>query len=174
MDHVAGASLVDAASRRPLLSNRLAVVVPADSALAVGGAADLAHAAVKRLALANPDAVPAGRYARAWLEKSGVWDKVRERVVPGADVRATLALVESGAVDAGLVYRTDAAISSRVRVLYIVPEAEGPRIVYPVAALRDRPHLDTARHVVECFAGFEARGVFERLGFVAIEPVAGP
>jgi len=174
MDHVADAKLVDAGSRRALLSNRLAVVAPADSALAVGGAADLASAAVKRLALANPEAVPAGKYAKAWLEKAGVWDKVRERIVPGTDVRATLATVEAGAVDAGIVYKTDAAMSSRVRVLYIVPEAEGPRIVYPVAALGgDRPHLDVARRVVECFAGRDARGVFERLGFVAIEPAGG-
>jgi molybdate transport system substrate-binding protein len=174
MEHVAGAGLVDAASRRALLSNRLVVVAPSDSTLAVAGAADLARASIRRLALANPDAVPAGRYAKAWLEKSGVWEKVRDRVVPGTDVRATLATVEAGAVEAGIVYRTDAAITSRVRVVYVVPEEEGPRIVYPVAAMGDRPHLDTARRVVDCFSGQKAREQFERLGFVTIARAGGP
>jgi molybdate transport system substrate-binding protein len=85
-------------------------------------------------------------------------------------VRATLAAVEAGAVDAGIVYRTDAAISRRVRVAYEIPSTEGPRITYPVAALADRPGLDAARRVVACFAGPGARPVFERFGFAVLGP----
>src|SRR5262245_18379013 len=98
MERVASAGLLDLAIRRDLLSNHLVVVVPADSKLALGSAADLAGETGQRLSLANPEAVPAGRYARAWLEKAGIWDRVNDRVVPAPDVRAALAVVESGVV----------------------------------------------------------------------------
>ena len=170
MNQVAGAGLVDAASRRPLLSNRLVVVVPADSTVRINSAADVADNGIRRLSLANPDAVPAGKYAKEWLEKAGYWDDVLDRVVPGVDVRAALAAVEAGAADAGIVYRTDAAIAKKVRIAYIVPETEGPRIVYVIAALKDRPRHDLARQVIGCFEGTEARAQFELSGFVVLAP----
>ena len=170
MDHVAAAGLVDAASRRSPLSNRLVVVVPAEGGLKIAGARDLAATGVRRLALANPEAVPAGRYAKAWLDSQGVWSAVAARVIPALDVRAALAAVESGAVDAGIVYRTDAAQSKKARVAYVVPEEQGPRISYALAALAPRPHLETARAVAAWLAGPEAAAVFERFGFIALAP----
>src|SRR5262245_7282068 len=134
MDKVAQAGLIDSASRRALLSNRLVVVGRADATLAIARAEDLRSAGVRRIALANPEAVPAGKYARAWLVKAGVWESIRDRIAPSLDVRAALAAVESGAVDVGVVYRTDAEISKKVRVLYEVPEDQGPRVVYVIAA----------------------------------------
>ena len=169
MDRVAEAGLVDATTRRPLLSNRLVVVVPADATPAISGAADLGGAAVRRLSLANPAAVPAGRYARAWLESVGLGEKVRDKVVPANDVRAALAAVEAGATDAGVVYRTDAAIARKVTIAYTVPENEGPKIIYPVAAMKNRPRRELARRLIECYAGREARGIFERHGFIPLD-----
>ena len=168
MDHVAQAGLVDAASRRSLLSNRLVVVGASDSALRVGSASDLSAPAVRRMALANPEAVPAGKYAKAWLEKAGIWASVAERVVPLPDVRAALAAVESGAADVGIVYRTDAAISRKIKVLFEVPAAEGPKISYAVAALGGRPNVETARKLVAWLAGPEAVAAFERSGFIVL------
>ena len=130
MDRVVAAGLVDTASRRSLLSNRLVVVGPADTPLRVTAPGELKQASVRRIALANPDAVPAGKYARAWLETAGLWGSLRDRVVPSVDVRAALATVESGAADVGIVYRTDAALSKKVRILYEVPGTDGPRISY--------------------------------------------
>lgn len=169
MDHVARAGLVDAGSRRAMLSNRLVVVGAPDSPLAIGSATDLARAPFKRLALANPEAVPAGKYAKAWLDRQGLWAAVGPRVLPGVDVRAALAAVEAGAAEVGIVYATDAVLSKSVRVLYAVPVGQGPPIVYTVAALADRPHLDAARAVVAWLAGPAARPVFERFGFVPLE-----
>jgi molybdate transport system substrate-binding protein len=166
MDRVAEAGLVDAASRRSPLSNRLVVVVPVASGLEIHSAADLAQPRVRRLALAQPDAVPAGRYARAWLESAGQWSALAGRVIPALDVRAALAAVGSGAVDAGVVYRTDAAISARVRVAYEVPDGEGPRIAYALAAMRDRPHLELARRAVAWLCGPAAGAAFARRGFL--------
>jgi len=166
MDHVAQAGLADTESRRSLLSNRLVVVGLKDDLLNIQSPRDLVGPDVRRISLANPEAVPAGKYAKAWLESVGLWDRLRERVLPGLDVRAALAAVESGGAEAGVVYRTDAALSKKVRVLYEVPEGEGPRISYPVAALRDRPRLEVARRVVAWLSGPTAAAAFEQYGFI--------
>jgi molybdate transport system substrate-binding protein len=168
MDHVERAGLVQPGTRVSPFSNGLVVVVPRDSPLEVRGAGDLARPEVKRLALANPDAVPAGRYARTWLETTGVWDAVRRRVVPAIDVRAALATVESGAVEAGVVYRTDAALSPRVRIAFDVPAAEGPPISYALAALRsDRP-ARAARAVAAWLAGSGPAPDYRKFGFLVV------
>src|SRR5208282_3607931 len=101
-------------TRKSLLGNSLVIVTPSDSA-AIQSPADLTNAAVKRVALGDPKIVPAGTYAKAYLEKSGLWPGIEPKVVPCENVRAVLAAVESGNVDAGLVYKTDAAISKKVR-----------------------------------------------------------
>jgi molybdate transport system substrate-binding protein len=173
MDHLAAAGLVDAPSRGSPIGNRLAVVVPFDSALTIARAADLAAPAVRRLALANPEAVPAGRYARAWLEQAGVWEGLAPRVVPALDVRAALAAVASGGVDAGVVYTTDAASTARVRVALEVPAAEAPVIRYALAALAGRPQLAVARAAVTWLTGADAARIFARHGFVVGPPGEG-
>jgi molybdate transport system substrate-binding protein len=174
MDRATEAGLVDTGSRRSPLSNLLVVVVPKDSSLTIRSASDLGVPAVRRLSLANPEVVPAGKYAKAWLENVGAWERVRDRVVPGVDVRAALAAVESGAVEAGILYRTDAAISGRVRVAFEVPGAESPAISYALAALRERPYLAHARRVVEWLCGPQAGAVFQRRGFIVRNPPGTP
>jgi molybdate transport system substrate-binding protein len=169
MDKVASAGLVDAGSRRSLLSNRLVVVAGPGVSYPIASAADLARSPARLISLANPDAVPAGKYARAWLEHQGQWESIAPRVLPGVDVRAALAAVEAGGAELGIVYATDAALSSKARVVYAVPEQDGPRIRYPIAALRDRPHLEEARKVVACISGPQGRPVFERFGFIVLE-----
>jgi molybdenum ABC transporter molybdate-binding protein len=97
--------------------------VPADSTTSLRSAADLAS--LRRIALADPEAVPAGVYARTYLQSAGLWEKLKEKVLPTLNVRAALAAVESGNVEAGIVYRTDAAVSRRVRVAFEVGREGG-------------------------------------------------
>ncbi len=165
MDELQAAGLVRARDRISLLSNRLAVIVPARSTLVIDRPADLR--AARRIALADPDAVPAGVYAREWLLGLGLWAALRERVVPTLDVRAALAAVASEAVDAGVVYRTDAAISPRVRTALEVAEGEGPRIVYPAALLAGRGG-PPARAFLAALRGPRARATFTRFGFIVL------
>lgn len=106
MDELQRAGLVRPADRRDLLGNQLVVVVPSDSPVQIRGAADLAG--LRRIALADPESVPAGIYTRRWLESRGEWAQLVPRVVSALDVRAALAAVAAGRVDAGVVYRTDA------------------------------------------------------------------
>jgi molybdate transport system substrate-binding protein len=169
MDELEQAELLAPGTRRALLSNQLVVVESADgpSLFRVPfSASQLAGPAIQRLSLADVEAVPAGRYAKAWLEKEGTWSAVSERVLPGVDVRAALAAVESGGAQAGIVYRTDVAARKTVRVVFAVPIERGPRISYPVASIAGRPAEEEARALVQ-FLGSPAAGkAFEEFGFV--------
>jgi molybdate transport system substrate-binding protein len=173
LDKVEAAGLVAAGSRRALLSNQLVVIESADGPSffsAPFDPAQLAKPELKLLSLANVETVPAGRYAKAWLESRGLWEQVSARVLPGVDVRAALAAVESGGARAGIVYRTDAARSQAVRIVHAVPLEEGPRISYPVAALAGRPHEAQAREFAAFLASPAAGAVFESFGFLVLGP----
>ena len=154
-------------TRKSLLGNSLVIVAPPDS-VAVQFPADLTNAAVKRLALGDPKIVPAGTYAKAYLEKSGLWPGVEPKIVPCENVRAVLAAVESGNVDAGVVYKTDAAISKNVKVVFAVPVAEGPKISYPVALVSNAPQSQAARKFLGYLTGNDATAVFTRHGFIVL------
>jgi molybdate transport system substrate-binding protein len=166
MDAVAKAGLIDAATRRDLLKNQLVVIAPADSPLQKGFLpADLAKPEIHRIALADPRAVPAGVYAKAYLTQLGLWPKIESRVVPTANVRAALAAVESADADVGIVYKTDVKISKSARVIYAVPLREGPRITYPIARLKTSTG-EAAKKFLAYLASPAAQEVFRRDGFL--------
>jgi molybdate transport system substrate-binding protein len=165
MDRLAEKSLIDPATRHDRLGNTLVVVVPAESTLEIHSAGDLTQNAVKQIALADPKAVPAGVYAKAWLKKLQLWDAVAPKIVPTENVRAALAAVASGNVDAGVVYKTDAAISKRVKIAYEVPRADGPDIRYPVAMVKGIQQPDAARAFLKYLDSDDAANVFKKFGF---------
>lgn len=164
MDRVASSGWIEKGWRRDLLSNQLVIVEGANVPSRIRGPKDLE--AVDRIALGDPQAVPAGVYARQYLEKLGLWERLAGRVVPTLDVRAALAAVASGNVDAGFVYRTDASLEKRVRIAFEVPREEGPRIVYPLALVRGGS--EEARALYRFLFSAEARAVFERHGFMVL------
>jgi molybdate transport system substrate-binding protein len=167
MNRLAKKGLIDPATRKNLLGNSLVVVVPADSNLQIKSASDLTNATAKqRIALADPEAVPAGVYAKAWLEKLGLWTTVEPNVLPTENVRAALAAVASGNVYAGVVYKTDAAISKKVKIAYEVPRADGPDIRYPVALVKDSKQPEAAKKFLDYLSSKEAGQVFRRFGFL--------
>ena len=161
----AKAGLIDPATRVDLLSNTLVIIEPKDGQGELAPAA-LAETAIKHLALADPRSVPAGVYAREYLTKLGVWNAVEPRVVPTENVRAALAAVESGNVEAGIVYKTDAAISKAVKIAYEVSATEGPKILYPVAVMKDSKNADASKKFVEYLKSGPALAVFEKFGFI--------
>jgi len=138
MDYLAERKLIDPKSRVNLLSNGLALIVPAGSAVRV----DLGRGfplrrllGTERLAIADPDYVPAGKYARAALESLGVWASVSDRTARTENVRAALALVARGEAPFGIVYRTDALAEKRVRAVAAFPASSHPPVVYPAALI---------------------------------------
>jgi molybdate transport system substrate-binding protein len=113
--------------------------------------------------------VPAGVYAKAWLEHLHLWPAVQLKVVPTENVRAALAAVASGNVDAGMVYKTDAAISKQVRIAFEVPPADGPDIRYPMARVKGSPQPEAAKRFLNYLSSKEAGQVFTRYGFLLRE-----
>ena len=172
MDRATAAGRIDPARRIDLLSNQLVVVVPSDRPGTVAGPHDLANASVARIAVGDPEAVPAGVYARRYLESEGLWDSLAPRIVPASSVRAALRAVEAGTVDAGIVYRTDAASSGSTEVAYAVPPEAGPAIVYPAAVVRDAPDPVRAARFLEHLQSGAARRRFEAAGFIALPRAA--
>jgi len=165
MDELEGIGLVPPGTRRTLLANELAVVVAKDFPTPIGTPEDLLS--VPRLALGDPAAVPAGIYAKQWLLAQGLWAALAPRILPAQDVRAALAAVESGAAEAAIVYRTDAALARRARLAFTVPRAAGPAILYPVAPLTGSRQPRAAADFVAFLASEPARAVFARHGFIA-------
>jgi molybdate transport system substrate-binding protein len=165
MDAVERAGRIVPGTRTRLLTNELAVVVP--PATTDVTLARLLEGRVARLAMGEPAAVPAGVYGRRWLEHEGAWRRLQSKVVPFPTVRAVLSAVEAGRVDAGIVYRTDAA-SSAVRVIAIVGRKDHPDldIAYPAAVIAG-PSEAEARKFLAFLKGAAARAVFDRRGFGA-------
>jgi len=165
MEELEKASLVERTERRNVLSNTLVIVTPADAKTVLSQPADLKG--VEHIALANPDSVPAGVYAKSYLESLGLWDALEAKVVPTLDVRAALAAVEGGHADAGIVYATDAASSKKVRVAVRIPREQGPAIIYTLAPLK-RSTKAATRPLVRFLASQEAASTYTRYGFIVL------
>jgi molybdate transport system substrate-binding protein len=165
MDGLEKAGLIVPGTRRSVLTNTLVIVVPADSRIRMSSERDLAETGVRRIALAEPSSVPVGVYSKKFLEGAGIWASVAPKVIPTENVRATLAAVESGNVEAGMVYKTDALISKKVKISFEVPAARGPAISYPFALVKGAPHEAEARRLLAVLSSPEARTVFAKYGF---------
>jgi molybdate transport system substrate-binding protein len=171
MDWLDQRGLIEASGRRDLASNRLVLIAPvatsdADVDLTLPSAL-AARMGDGRLAMAEA-AVPAGRYGREALTRLELWPGVKDRLAPGDDVRAALALVARGEAPLGLVYATDALIEPRVRVVATFPAASHAPIVYPAAPVRRRDGTgdpEGARAFVDFLAGAEGQALFRRFGF---------
>lgn len=169
MNYLAERKLIVAASRRDLLTNRLALIAPADSkvALKVGKGMPLAKALGSgRLAVAGPD-VPAGKYAKASLTALGAWDSVSGKLVQTENVRAALQFVARGETPLGIVYDTDAKVERKVRIVGLFPDGSHPKIVYPAAVVASSKNPDAAK-----FLAFmrtpKAAAVFHKYGFTVL------
>jgi len=163
--------LVKVDTRRNLLRNRLVLIAPADSRVSVKIEPGFPLARVLgdgRLAMANPDAVPAGKYGKAALEALGVWKDVAPKVVGAENVRAALVLVSRGEAPLGIVYRTDAAVEPKVRIVAEFPENSHPAIIYPAAVTATGK--SAAGAFLESLSKPAARAVFRKYGF----QISGP
>jgi molybdate transport system substrate-binding protein len=168
MDYVAERKLIKPETRTKFLGNKLVLIAGANSnvALTVGQNFLLAQALGNgRLAIADPASVPAGKYAKAALEKLGVWASVATKVAPAQDVRATLLLVSRGEAPLGIVYQTDAAADKNVKIVGTFPESSHPPIIYPMAILASSTN-GVAPVYVQYLLSPKAEPFFEKQGFV--------
>lgn len=166
VDYLQARSLLDNASRKNVLSNRLVLIAPADSKTELRIAPNFPLAATLgkgRLATGDPDSVPVGRYARSALTSLGVWNEVADRLVRADNVRVALAYVARGEAAFGIVYETDARIEKKVRIVDAFPADTHLPIVYPIALTRTASA--EARRYAEYVAGPAALTIFQNHGF---------
>jgi len=171
MDYLAARKLLDAKSRVELLSNRLVLISPAGSDIKVTIAPGFPLGELlgtSRLAMADPDHVPAGKYARAALENLGAWAGVSGRIARTENVRAALALVARRETPLGIVYRTDALAERKVRIVAEFPGSSHIRIAYP-AALTASSRSRAAPQFLEFLRSLIARAIWERHGFAVLD-----
>jgi molybdate transport system substrate-binding protein len=170
MDYVASKNLIKSETRSNLLGNRIVLIAPKDKAQAIDirPGFDLAKVLGEgRLAMANVDAVPAGKYGKAALEKLGVWGSVSGKVAQAENVRAALLLVSRGEAPAGIVYQTDAAAAPNVGIIGTFPEDTHPPIIYPIALTATAAHADAAAFLAYVKSA-KARPLFEAQGFTVL------
>lgn len=171
MDYLAQRKLLRERTRLNLLTNRLVLITPSNSKAAIVIAPRFALAAAlgkDRLAMADPDSVPAGKYAKAALVTLGVWDEVSRKIAATENVRAALALVAHGEVPFGIVYASDAAAEPRVRVQGEFPARTHAPVVYPVAILAQSRAGD-AQALLDELRSAQARVLWRKFGFGVVE-----
>jgi molybdate transport system substrate-binding protein len=173
MDVAASAGAIDLSTRVDLLSNRLAVVTSRARPVRIADVEALAGGAVRRIAIGDPAAVPAGVYASQYLRKRGLWDALQPRIVPVSNVRAAIAAVEHGGVEAAIVYESDAG-GTNVDVAFVVSGPDAPSILYPAAVVKSSRRRDEAVAFLMFLCGADAARVFTRFKFVPLGCKAAP
>lgn len=170
MNRLQAKGLIAPGSREDRLSNSLVVVVAAENGAKVRSPRDLAGPDVRRIAVGDPQAVPVGVYARKFLEQLRLWEAVKAKVVPTENVRGALAAVAEGNAEAGIVYKTDALTSKKVTIAYVVPPGQGPQIRYPLALVQGTKEPQAAARFMAYLNSEAATRMFERRGFLVLNP----
>lgn len=165
MDTLDKSKAILSGTRRNLARNRLVLIVPQASP-SVSSFLSLKEAGVKRVAIGEPRSVPAGQYAEQVLQHLGLLPAIKSKLVYANNVRQVLATVASGNADAGLVYRTDAQLSKKVKVVAVADQASHSPIVYPMAVLKRSKNPEAAKAFVQYLSSSPAQAVLRKYGFM--------
>lgn len=165
MDELLKKKFILESTIRTVATNQLVAIVPTGSKLTINSPADLLSA--KRIAIADPSSVPAGIYAKKWLDAEDLWAELEPKTIPLQNVRAALLAVSTGNADVGIVYRSDAASTDLVKISFTVPWKKTGQILYPAAVVRDSPNKSNAAKYLTFLETKSARAIFEKHGFEA-------
>lgn len=165
MDHLVKKGLVAEQAVTNVVSNKVVLIRAKNGPDVVKDWDDLKGAHVKRVAIGNPQHVPVGQYAKTVLEKLELWGAVEPRLVLGEDVRQVLNYVESGEVEAGIVYSTDAAVSQKVLVIAEAPAGSHAPVIYPMAVLKESKHGAQAKAFADFLLSDKGRETLSKYGF---------
>jgi len=153
---------------KDLLKNEVVLIVPKDSKDSVNFQ-NLTEAKIKKIGLGEPESVPAGQYGKEVLTYLKIFDKISSKVVYAKDVREVLAWVETGNVDAGIVYKTDAKVSDKVKVAVEAPKGSHKAIVYPGAVIKASKNIEASKEFLKFLSEEEATKIFEKYGFDVVK-----
>ncbi|MEP6915908.1 MAG: molybdate ABC transporter substrate-binding protein [Acidobacteriota bacterium] len=170
MDVAAHAGAIDVNSRIDLLGNHLAIIARPDHP-GIAAVEGLLDPSIRRIAIGDPSAVPAGVYARLFLQTAGLWDRLQAKLVPVGNVRAALAAVENGSANVAIGYESDAAAARHARVVLLIDGPRAPRIVYPAAIVSRSRNTAAAARFLSFLRGAEATRIFKTFRFVPLAPL---
>ena len=156
-------------TRKDLLRNEVVLIVPIDSDKDLSSFDDLTRADIEKIALGEPKGVPVGQYSEEIFTALNILDAIKAKAVYGSDVRQVLAWTETGEVDCGIVYATDAAITDKVKVICAAPEGSHKPVIYPAAVIKSSKHLDDAKKFLDFTSSDAAKAVFDKYGFRSID-----
>jgi len=168
MDALQSKKLIVDNTRKDLLCNKVVLIVPGDSTLGIKSFNDLIGDAVKKIAIGDPDSVPAGQYARDIFNEYGIMEALKPKLVLAGNVRQVLQYVESSNVDAGVVFTTDAKISKNVKVVADAPDDINKKVVYPVAVINTGKDMTAASAYEEFLFSDQAGFIFDKYGFTVV------
>ncbi|MBM7855071.1 molybdate transport system substrate-binding protein [Desulfohalotomaculum tongense] len=166
MDALAEKQLIIEDSRKNLVSNRIVLLVSKDSS--IKDFSDLIKPEVSKISIGEPESVPAGRYGKEVLTSLNIWEQLQSKLLLAKTVRQVLSYVDTGNVDAGLVYNTDALLAKNAKVVAVAPENTHKPIIYPVAVLKSSRNEEEARKFVSFLASKEAAEIFAQYGFIPL------
>lgn len=169
MDSLQKESLIINDTRQDLLNNKIVLVVPTNNALNISKFQDLTDARVTKIAIGDPESVPAGTYGMQALDTLGISASLKSKLILCSDVRQVLTYVQSGDVDAGIVYSTDAATTDKVKVVDNAPDSINALIVYPVAVIKTSKNVDAAKAYIAFLFSDKAKAIFEKYGFSMVK-----
>ena len=158
-------NLIDKATRKDLLENKVVLIVPKDSTLVLDDFAAAATDKVSKIALGEPKSVPVGQYSEEIFTNLNVWADIKAKAVYASDVRQVLSWVETGEVDCGVVYATDAAISNKVKVLLEAPAGTHKPVVYPAAMVSSSKNPEIAKDFLAYLSQDEQKAILAKYGF---------
>lgn len=166
MDSAQSQNLVNASDRKIFATNSLVVIVPKNSTAALSNLEDLANAPIKRIAIGNPNSVPAGRYAKIALQAVSIWEKIAPKMIQTQNVRQALAYVARSEVDAGIVYATDAAVlKEKVRVALDLTGVKAVAIMYPIAVTATSRRAAESKAFMDFVVSEDGQVILNSFGF---------
>jgi molybdate transport system substrate-binding protein len=168
MDALEEAGLIVPDSRKDILGNTLTLIAAAEKADAIKGYEALTSADVASISIGTPESVPAGKYAQQALQNLEIWDQVQSKIVYAKDVKQVLEYVDTGNVDCGLVYKTDALAMKTGTTVMDLPEDSHDPIVYPAALIKASAQSEAAVKFYDFLQTDYAKGVFEKYGFTVL------
>lgn len=160
---------IDKKTQVDLLGNQLVLVTNKDNPANINGFSDLRINQINKIAIGIPESVPAGKYAKQTLENLGLWDTLEPIVIQTKDVRQALTYVETGNVDAGIVYMTDVYVSDKVKVVAAADDQTHESIIYPAGIIKSSANKNEAESFLSYLQGKTAKTIFEKYGFIVLD-----
>lgn len=158
-------SLIDSDTRKNLLENKVVLITPVNSTLNIKSFNDMANPNVKKIGLGEPKSVPVGQYSEEILSNLSILDVVKAKAVYGSDVRNVLSWAETGEIDCGVVYETDAKIANNINIITQAPEGSHKKVIYPIAIVSSSENKEEAKKFIDYISTDDSMKVFEKYGF---------